>query len=568
MISNPYTNVEKVENELNAKYSNSDLIDPEDVQLFVKINENNYYPINTLVDKYGKFHVDDSTSYAEKQLYAGSKHQFLYKQYLIEEDNKFALKISDDATFATGWDKSKYVMFLNGYLVNEVLFQITIPSIDNEYLDKWLYSAILFNKGDRIDLFYIEGRDNAFEHVRFNQDIYVNCKKVKADVDNQEIVKVPYPYSAYPRNEHMFYVFDGTTKKYLNNKTDYSVADNGEYIFLHDDNILKTAYESYIVFTFPYVKEEFEDEEDPNGVGETTGVSFFASYYTYDEENESGLDQSNGYIKFHPAFDDYKLLKENFLLFRNSTFVQPELYRLVNNNTIQLLDANLIKYAPYDKYTMLIFRETDKQSYRARQFNFNVYQVKVYAGQKTINVPDSIPKDSDFLVFNGTLFLDMHDKYKWVDGNPQTIQIQDDAVDIKGDRMLTFIFYTNSKKSIKRKTLRFIKLKFETTGENEVYVTNESGYNLKYNKKNFIIFHNGTYLPPDRYDINKSTGKIDFIDKFDFINHESTFTGIFLVSQRIEDAYDDWLYYSILDGDPNKLLWFDEIYAKPVITKK
>ena len=36
----------------------------------------------------------------------------------------------------------------------------------------------------------------------------------------------------------------------------------------------------------------------------------------------------------------------------------------------------------------------------------------------------------------------------------------------------------------------------------------------------------------------------------------------------LEDAYDDWLYYSILDGDPNKLLWFDEIYAKPVITKK
>ena len=46
--------------------------------------------------------------------------------------------------------------------------------------------------------------------------------------------------------------------------------------------------------------------------------------------------------------------------------MQPELYEVKNNSTIKLLDSIAKKTVQFDRYTMLIFAETETAALRAR----------------------------------------------------------------------------------------------------------------------------------------------------------------------------------------------------------
>ena len=169
-IKNPYTDVTKVEKELNDIYWDNRAIDPHDVQLFVRLDDFNYYPVPCYIDKDRKFHVEDSQAYAGRELFVGSKHQFLYHQYKIKTNDPngvIYLALEDGKDMATAWDPTKFIMFKNGYLINACLYQIIIPSFDNTYGRKFIYSAVPFKNNDRVDLFYIESRDDEFQQVRF-----------------------------------------------------------------------------------------------------------------------------------------------------------------------------------------------------------------------------------------------------------------------------------------------------------------------------------------------------------------------------------------------------------------
>ena len=563
---NPYCNTKMVEDELNIKFTKHNHIKPEDVLVFAVIDDTNFYPVKTSLDSNGHFHLEDNGALIRRPLFVGSKRQFLYKQYNLQEDS---IRIDLDNAFKTGWNPNKYIIFRNGYLLNSNLYKIYVPTFDSDYAIKCIYSSTTFKAGDRLDIFYIEHPD--FQQVRFNQDIYIQTRRAYCETENQVLVKVPYPYDSYPRNKNMFYVVDDQTHHYLDNRYDYTVADGAEYIVLRNDQLLKKPYKDNLIFTFPYAKEDFEDESDMDGIGENSGVSFITLHSSYEPKANELYSNPDGLVYFDPPFNKYKLTKENIMIFCNTTFVNPERYKLKSNGCIQLLEKEDIAHYEYSRFTMLIFAETTKISKKYREFDFKIFQVfPTQDGQTQFTIPSVEPKNTDFMVFEGSLFFDVHNRYTWnTDVQPNTMTLNDPAIKIRTNRPLTFLFYTNSDNGYRKtKTMELVKIQFESTEDGKVHMYNSRKYDIEFNKQNSIIFMNGVYLEPDRYEIVDNDLK--FTTPTDTIYTGKSFTGIYLVSHKLDTDGGDEGYFvhdEMSQGFKDKYLWFDELYTKPIITQ-
>ena len=272
------TDSAEVEKEIEDEYINcgSKDIDPEDIAVYVEIDKDNLYPLDISIND-GKVKIKDTYFAADRNLYLGSKRQFLYKQMYIDHRSNI-LKL--DGTFRTGWNKDKYLLFKNGYLVNRAIYWVRVSDMENIYGDKLIFSASSFKPGDRIDLFYIESRDD-MDLVPYNRDVYMSSKIVTSYKNNQKVVKVPYPNKVYPRGQKQFFIFtkDGL---FLDNRYDYTLSDDKEYVSFKKDVLPNTG--DFVTFVFPYVRSNFEvDGEYEDALsGEKAGTKFFFSYSVLD----------------------------------------------------------------------------------------------------------------------------------------------------------------------------------------------------------------------------------------------------------------------------------------------
>lgn len=73
---------EEVEDEINKQLSLNPYIDLNELQIFAKINDNNLYPVTFAIQD-GKVHIKYTDFIAKKQLYIGSKRQFIHHQYIL-----------------------------------------------------------------------------------------------------------------------------------------------------------------------------------------------------------------------------------------------------------------------------------------------------------------------------------------------------------------------------------------------------------------------------------------------------------------------------------------------------
>ena len=323
------TDSAEVEKEIEDEYINcgSKDIDPEDIAVYVEIDKDNLYPLDISIND-GKVKIKDTYFAADRNLYLGSKRQFLYKQMYIDHRSNI-LKL--DGTFRTGWNKDKYLLFKNGYLVNRAIYWVRVSDMENIYGDKLIFSASSFKPGDRIDLFYIESRDD-MDLVPYNRDVYMSSKIVTSYKNNQKVVKVPYPNKVYPRGQKQFFIFtkDGI---FLDNRYDYTLSDDKEYVSFKKDVLPNTG--DFVTFVFPYVRSNFEvDGEYEDALsGELAGTKFFFSYSVLDLPKER---------QFIDIFINSKLtVKPNYSL--------REYYKkIANHKTIISLpkeNANYIKDA-------------------------------------------------------------------------------------------------------------------------------------------------------------------------------------------------------------------------------
>lgn len=569
----PYGDTSAVEKELNSKFRGHLRIKQEDVQVFAIQDSLNYLPVQTSIDSNGNFHIEDKAEVVERGLVVGSKKQFLYKRYEKETLGRVynGLKITLDETFRTAWDKSKYLVFKDGYLLSPSMYVLSIPTWDNDLSEKAIYFPYkLDTEKNTIDVFYIEHND--FVNVRFNQDAYIETKKAYCENKNQILVKVPYPNDFYPRDKKMFFVLDGQTSAYLDDRYDYVTADGAEYIVLKEDTHLVNPYKDYLTFVFPYVAEEIDsDMDDEDGVGEHSGVSFLALHSSYDPKRET-YSNPYGIVSFteEAMFTKYDLTKEKIMLFCNSTFIEPDRYKLLNNNTIKLLRKKDVEHYEFSRFTMLVFAE---KSAKKKAFDLTVQQVPIKKSDNGIyNVPKTDPISTNFLVFYDTLFFDISDRFTLDTSTiPNKIKLNSPLNDLRvqDGHLLTFVFYGKSKDATVRlnREIEICKINFTSANDGTANMqVPDLEHSIKFNRKNCIIFMNGTYLDPSRYTIDNNV--LTFDSRINSLVSNKTLTGIYLVSHpTIQDNSDAG--YFVHDGmdvaHKAKRLIFDELYSYPKI---
>lgn len=72
----------KLEKFINKLIETNDIdIDWNEIRIFAKINDENFYPIRFEIDSQNKIHIEITEFIADKELYIGSKRQFIYHHY-------------------------------------------------------------------------------------------------------------------------------------------------------------------------------------------------------------------------------------------------------------------------------------------------------------------------------------------------------------------------------------------------------------------------------------------------------------------------------------------------------
>ena len=399
--------------------------------------------------------------------------------------------------FKTCWNSDKYIIFINGRLLNKRMYRIFIPSDKNNYKDKVIYFNTTIKSGSSIDVYYIECDDN-FDQIPFNKDVKVFAKKQYGEEGNQTYIQIPYPYDTYPRDDHTFFVFtdDG---KYLDQLKDYSTSYDKEYITLRDRYALKGRL-NFITFVFPYVMEGWEMEE-----GEDLDEKFknITPKFTYSYSSNAN---KNGIVEFSPVFERYKLTKDNFILFGNSTFISPERYDVLSNNKIQFKSQVDKDHCVDARYTMIIFEEK-ATNYLDLQYTLKVYKIKAIKDKQVkFELPDEA-KNNNFLLFKGSTILDEINRYYYSEPDNSIIMNNPDDYFIAG-RNLYCVIYKPLGTDNQPFKLRFNKAEFLGNKNNEIDIPEYLYNGMKFNSGNMILFVNGTYIEPDRYTV--SNQKIKF----------------------------------------------------------
>ena len=403
------TDSAEVEKEIEDEYINcgSKDIDPEDIAVYVEIDKDNLYPLDISIND-GKVKIKDTYFAADRNLYLGSKRQFLYKQMYIDHRSNI-LKL--DGTFRTGWNKDKYLLFKNGYLVNRAIYWVRVSDMENIYGDKLIFSASSFKPGDRIDLFYIESRDD-MDLVPYNRDVYMSSKVVTSYKNNQKVVKVPYPNKVYPRGQKQFFIFtkDGI---FLDNRYDYTLSDDKEYVSFKKDVLPNTG--DFVTFVFPYVRSNFEvDGEYEDALsGEKAGTKFFFSYSVLDLPNRKLF--LDIFINSRLTVKPTKVNLTPKYIYGTLDIIKSEYNKLIDSRlTVKALKVNLtpkyidgtvnINKIEYNK--LFDSKVTVKPNYSLREY------YKKIANHKTIT---SLPKENaDYIkeaLPNVTDCYDMMGKY-------------------------------------------------------------------------------------------------------------------------------------------------------------
>lgn len=461
--------------------------------------------------------------------------------------------------FCTAYNPDKYLIFVSGRLLNKANYEILIPSPYNNYSKKVIYFFCNIPDNAQIDVYYIESDDN-FDTVPFNRDIRIYTKTLYCEWYLQNIVKIPYPYQEYPRDEHAFFVMDGQGR-YMDKQKDYVVSIDGEFITLRNERRMKEVDVDKIIFGFPYIYSDWESNEYKNDLkdhsGTDSGITFVTKY------SVSG-NTSNGIVTFQTKDANYHFNKENMVLFGDSTFIHPSRYELLDINKIQMIGDYDKSVCDNVKYTMVIFQENDINHAELNQFKVEVINVKATKEkQRIFDVPKNIKDRENFIVFRGSVLLSNMYRYK-VNRNDNTLELLNSNDFLVKNRSLTFVFLENATTSNFRK-IKMSKIELVTTSITSFLIPPFFHNHMNFNYENLILFLNGTYLQPDHYIIENNIVKVQGVEELDVPDKQ--ITGIFFdsVPDDVEDEektkaeYPSFEYINLRDD--HDFVWLEEAHA-------
>ena len=490
-----WTDTKPLEDEINSKFAHNPDFDINNIEIFVEITKYSYIPLESTVDDNGEIRIKNYLNLAGLNLYVGSKHQFIHKRIIMEEDQ---YKIELDEVFKTAYNKEKFLIFKDGYLMNSGLFTYIIPSFENNYLKKIIYSTVKFEKDSRIDIFYVESDDN-FNKLPISRDVYLGALKYTAIKNNERIIKIPYPHEKYKRTS--FFIFN-ENGEYLDANIDYVISYDGKYVTLKDP--LKLATVDYIIFAFPQLSKEDLVEPIKGEEGETiSGSPYFKySYSVPTNYNETGL------VRFYPVFDSYYITKKNFLLFGNGKWIEPDRFEVYSNDSIRFKNKEDIESCPYINYTMVIFDDNTDHDTHILPRDFILVPMKSKEENQTrFDIEATIDKRyKSFVVFKDNYILTNYD----YDDETRRIYFNEPV-----DGEFYCIFFSSIINNTKQDALvnagSFECFRYGSYGTK---IPDEFVNNIE--ERTTLIFLNGAFLEPTMYEIRD--GRI-YLDRSFYIDN-------------------------------------------------
>ena len=521
--------------------------------------------------------MNNNSNLLNRRLFVCSNRQYLNETYTSANNDYTAYSniIELRSSMKTAWNKDKFLIFLNGFYIGRNHYHVIIPSFDNEYLKKNVVFDFPLPDKSQVDIIYMES-DEDMDNVKFNRDLKLYHREIflqdlQYDIANYYLesypIKVPYPYDLYPKGPHTFYVFSSEHEHLIQN-VDYDFFNGYDYIALRFDrrhlNIPANYLERYISFVFPFVRRDWEEtdynyENTEDSFGTRSGITYFIS--------ESISTDANGNIKFSPKFTQYTLTKNNFLLFSNTTFIDPERYDLLANDHLQMISA-------YDKadcansvYNMIIFSENKAVANKYTQFTFDIYDITATVdGQTVFNLPRK-SLVQDFMIFRGSVIMDQGDRYIW-DVKGQKIILTNPADGILKGQGIQAVYFHNKDTVYDKDTIVLRKFYIDITTSGYVDLPTAIFNNIAFDYSNLMLYINTAYLEQSRYKID-STGRVTFTNPKDIgiLAPGKHLTGILLERVKISGSVDDDglthsknKFLSVVDDDT--FIWFDEQITK------
>ena len=418
-----------------------------------------------------------NTDYLKTNLYLGSTHQFQYAYIdsIYEETNIIPIPYS----FRACYNPDRYLLFINGHLLNNSLYKVVIPSLtDSRIKFKAIYTLKKVDKTDRIEMVYLGASGNIARGL-FNGDMQIKILTTYCIKDRQSTFAVPLPYKDY----------DLSSKDYMMVLKHSLYVNQEEYDLYKEDDVW------YITFF---------DEDDEMIVGEA--VTFVFPFYALNT-NITDYPSSGNTMQFitrkttttsetnaitFPA-DSLGNIEsmQSILLFKDNSLINQTSYSLSSPNTIQL-----DKSVPAGT-TFYLISESDKYNLQNNNIGLTYTIINItQKGQDAITLPFKEKQDSYIIFRNGKIMN--HSIYTIVDN---TLLIEHKYNDLRNGDVLTIICSNDS--STSSNNINYYYFTIDMIFKDSIDIPNFNG--ITYNANNIILFINGEIIFKDQYTITGNT---------------------------------------------------------------
>ena len=217
-------------------------------------------------------------------------------------------------------------------------------------------------------------------------------------------------------------------------------------------------------------------------------------------------------------------------LFINNTYMDPSRWSGTSTVTLSLAsDKALISSATF---TLVVIRPNSD--------DFFLDIRKVTASGNSFALPYIAGKTSkdDFIILDGSLGIVQRDKYRVEgSGSSYTVKLNNPHETFGGGGTNLHIIFLR-KNSGTDPNIKFLELQGSADPQGHCKFPPEFNY-IGYSKRNIILFVNGTYMPPDSYEIRN--GVVTLVNDTENLHPANNVTALFMISSEKMDLDDEML---------------------------
>lgn len=447
------------------------------------------------------FEFDELTSsinlydnkYRDTGLYIGSKLQFRYARVPIYKDTNMVMIPS--TTFRSCYNPDKYMIFVDGKLLNKSTYKMVIPSLTNNKIEvKALYTTNILTKDSRVDIFYYGGDFmSRVEYYNSSNEVMYKTIKLYATKDDQKIFEITTPYKDYTienLKDSGILVFRDSL--YISDALYYITESNDKYYLNFTEDLPAKGFVigDCITIIIPCYKDNY-NYEDP--ITDNNRLLMVTRESTATSSKQYGF-------TYAPDFTG-DLIDISYIFAFNNT-------ELIDNNDLYMQKRNELKSVKgYSKGTTIAAVVlTDKYDLSTNSVVLSYQYIYPKQGTKVFTLKHSyLPQDS-YMVFRNHKLVDPK-YYVITRGSPDDIDSHLDKLiwnypinDLYHEDVITVVSAADSS-SVKYAT-KFFYTYASYTNENSATITNYA--NITYSKTNMMVFVNGEFISNTRLTINKN----------------------------------------------------------------